>query len=256
MKPSLTSTVSVNKTSKLKKKLWDEFQEIAQEILMDKNEDILNSYVAEEISNIFNTEEDDNWLGSYQSMKSPGVISFNKKLILSLAKNIFIGNIRNPPYERNLTINDAKRILYMVFDMVLNHELFHYFCDVLIPFKHIRVLKFIPEEESLAVAFSYLRSYGTGNYYNSFNKYKFRESFFDKLKSPGYKDWIKYENKTDFVLGAIKYIHQDSYSDSIVNYCENFLKHGDSEEKKSIILRFELLITPVISKPNVIFNLV
>jgi hypothetical protein len=131
-----------------------------------------------------------------------------------------------------------------------------YFCDVLIPFKHVKKLRFIPEEEALAVAFSYLCSKGDDNYYNSFNKYKFKESFFDKFKSPGYKDWINYESKEDFVLGTIKYIHQDSTFDSIVDYYNNVLNQIDSDEKKSIILRFELLITSVISKPNVDFKLV
>ena len=86
MKPGLISTVSNNKTSKIKKVLWDDFQGIAQKILMAKNEDILESNESKEISNIFNIDDDDNWLGTYQSMKSPGVISFNKKLILSLAQ--------------------------------------------------------------------------------------------------------------------------------------------------------------------------
>jgi hypothetical protein len=254
----LTRTFRNNEISKIKKTIWDEFYKVAQEIMIKQECDILDANEIKVKSNIFNIESDDNWLGTYQAMRSPGVITFNKKLIIDLSKEILIQKKikAEKSYDRNLGINDAKRILFMVFDMVLNHELFHYFCDVLIPFKYHKTIKFIPQEEALAVSFSYLCSRGNNNYYNSFNKYDFRECFFDKLKSVGYKDWINFAKYEDFVLGTISHIHEDSDFNSVVNYFKYVINQEDQEEKNAAFMRFQLLIFSVISNPNVVFKLV
>lgn len=246
--------------STLRNSLWNDFKALIPEIcpieILD-SADVHGSfgYDSSVINQILNCDNDDNWLGSYSPMRSPGKIRLNRRKILEFSKYILKENISLKPFGYPLNCNDAKRILKMIFDMVLYHELFHYFCDVMIPFENHKNTNVILEEEALAVAFSYLYAPDRVNFYSSFNKYKFKELYFDRIAAPGYRDWVLFNRYNEFYYGLSKYILLDP---SVVNYYESSRNLSDDQrlEHYSKFQRMDLLLSSIITNPNIEFILV
>jgi hypothetical protein len=204
------------------------------------------------IQTVFSPENDENWLGSYSPMQSPGKIRLNRKLILKLSYHILCENLKHPFSNRKLNSNDAKRILSSTFRIVLTHELFHYFCDVMIPFDTHKSTYFIAQEEALAVAISYCYNNPT-NWNGNLNRYYFKELFFDKLTSPGYRDWINYKEIGDFYVGVLNYIEQPQ--SNFADYAAyNRTVFHDLENPS--FLRLHILISSIVSSPHVNLELV
>lgn len=239
--------------SSIKKNLCDEFESICSDFFDSKKQNkeitIVNYNDEISINNILEPQNDDNWLGSYSPMRSPGKIKLNKKNIIELSKFIFNENLYKKPFGHSINLKDSRRIISMVFEMILYHELFHYFCDVMIPYLDHKKTNFIPDEEALAVAFSFLYAPNRLNYYSSFNKYNFEELFFDKIKSTGYRDWVNYKKMEDFSLGVMKYINYDS----VLSFYEDHLSFPSDQNNR--YYRFNIFISSIVSNPNVEFQL-
>jgi hypothetical protein len=216
------------------------------EIIIDQNT----------IESILNSDNDDNWLGIYKPMRSPGIIVLNKRKIIELSKLIIKENLIIKPFNRNLKTNDIKRIGLMVTDMVLYHELFHYFCDVMIPFEQHKITNFIAIEEALANAFSFLcLTYEKSDwYYTSLNKYNFRALFFDKIKSVGYRDWVNYQKLDDFIENVIQYIKFDP---EIIEYYKRCNNQYDQNFpfKNQVHFRFEIFMNSIVTNSDIDYRL-
>jgi hypothetical protein len=148
----------------------------------------------------------------------------------------------------------------MVTDMVLYHELFHYFCDVMIPFEQHKNTNFIPIEEALANAFSFLCLYYENKrdwYYTSLTKYNFRALYFDRIRAVGYRDWVKYQKLDDFIENVIAYIKFDS---DIIDYhkgCNQIYGYDNPNIylKNQTHLRFEIFINSIVTNSAIDFRL-
>jgi hypothetical protein len=238
--------------SNIKSTLYKEFESVCKDINEDSSNDAsineldkINQTMIQNgfsITKVFEPKRDDNWLGLYSPMKSPGVIRFNKIQILGLSTRILYENVKN--YGHSFRKSDPKKIIDTVFLMILHHELFHYYCDLLIYNKSHKATAFIPKEEALAVACSFILA--ENRFMGPNQKFHFQELFYENLKSPGYKDWKNYNNYEDsFPAGVIEYLDQwGGYSNTYINI-----------EKYSFINRFYIHFRTVISKPNVKFEL-
>jgi len=246
--------------SSLKKELSEEFIRLALPILNGKkscNEVVevhfgthLGGDMSTLVNDLFQAENDDNWLGSYTPMQSPGTIRLHKERILKLSFFILCENLKEPFFERKLNATDAERIVLITFKTILLHELFHYFCDVMIPFEEHKNLNFIAEEEALAVAFSYV--YNKPNlFYGHFRMYGMERHFFNKLVSPGYRDWVKFKELNDFYIGVMEYINLPDIA-NYGRYCQS--EFNDLENPG--FMRFHTLLSSVMSSANVKIELV
>jgi hypothetical protein len=218
-------------------------EELSNESLISELEKI-NDKLAKEgfsIQQIIEPQNDKNWLGSYSPMSSPGIIQFNKRQILGLSLEILLNNLSLKEYiYRN---SDPVKITDTIFLMILHHELFHYFCDLMIYDKSHKDAGFIADEEGLAVACSYLLA--DNNYYSPHNKFKFKEFFYNRISSAGYRDWKNHvSNEIDFPNNVCSYIRDSSLG-------QNYFFHNS----KSFIDRFKYHFTTVLSKPNVTFQI-
>jgi len=238
--------------SNIKSTLLKEFESVCKDVNKDSSNDALINELDKinqtmiqngfSITKVFKPEGDDNWLGLYFPMKSPGVIRFNKIQILGLSTRILYENVKY--YNYSFRNGDLKKIIDTVFLMILHHELFHYYCDLLIYKENHKNTAFIPEEEALAVACSIILA--ENKWMGPNQKFHFREIFYENIKSPGYKDWKNYINYEDsFPAGVIEYLNKwGGYSNTNINI-----------EKYSFIDRFYIHFKTVISKPNVKFEL-
>lgn len=249
---SIQISIRSNQLSIVKNTLVEEFESVFSDAVENGSNDELIAELDKinqamiqngfSIGKVFEPQKDENWLGSYSPMKSPGIIRFNKISILGLSIRILQENVKK--YNYSYRKSDLKKIIDTVFLMILHHELFHYYCDLLIYNESHKKTAFIPEEEALAVACSFILA--ENRYMGPNHKFHFRELFYENLKSPGYKDWknfIDYEDS--FPLGVIEYLDKwGGYSNTNINI-----------DKHSFIDRFYIHFRTVISKPNVKFEL-
>lgn len=245
-------TIRNKQLSSIKNSLVKEFESIFRDDIEDGSNDELIAELDKinqtmiqngfSIQNVFEPRKDDDWLGSYSPMKSPGIIRFNKISILGLSIRILQENIKN--YHYFYRKSDLKKIINTVFLIILHHELFHYFCDLLIYDELHKNTAFIAEEEALAVACSFILA--ENRYMGPHQKFHFEELFYEKIKSNGYKDWGNYINsEEDFPAGVIKYL----------NAWSGCFNTNINIEKYSFIHRFYIHFRTVIAKPNVKFEL-
>ncbi len=223
--------------------LGDINEKMSKDLLTNEVKKINDNLILDgfSIKRIIEPQNDENWLGSYSPMSSPGIIRFNKRQILGLSYDILLNNLLLKEYV--FRDNDPVKITDTVFLMILHHELFHYYCDLMIYDESHKNTGFIANEEGLAVACSYLLA--DNNYYSPHNKFKFKEFFYDRITSTGYRDWKNHvSSEKDFPNNVCSYINGSSFGQ-----VHNF------NNVKSFIDRFNYHFSTVLSKPNMIFEI-
>ncbi len=172
---------------------------------------------------IFSIDDDSNWLGCYQPMKSPGKIYFNFNSLTQFYWYVYLKMSKGGTKPVN-----QKVLKKRIFNKTLYHELFHYYSDFM---RNITNSKFNHlEEEALAVACAYRSASNHTNLMPGPELSLFYDIAY-AYTSPGYKDYKK---------------HVGSFYPDIVSYLnhEGFLKQEGIPET---------LFLALINKPNVEF---
>ena len=152
-------------------------------------------------------------LGSYRPMRSPGEINLYRNNLRDFFWSLIssISRLGHP-----VTKPDLRAGLWLTIIKTYNHEIFHYYCDVL--HKLFGGSYVALEEEALAVAWSRLKilhdqkdgrttiSNMAPNIFNLIIAHAFQ------YKSPGYIDWQKYPDEQCFKKGFGQYIHPPNYN--------------------------------------------
>lgn len=146
-------------------------------------------------------------LGYYVEMKSPGRIIICWENIGSCFWHTALQLNRRGYY---MDYKDIERIAYLFVLKTYIHEQFHHLCDVC---RYLFSAQFDRDmEESLAVAWSYLKLNELRNQWNSkiarIYAPMYREivgSIF-QYRSSGYRDWVNYQTEDKFARGIVKYL--------------------------------------------------
>ena len=147
------------------------------------------------------SDDDEDYLGSYRPMRSPGIITINVDNIQVFFWSIICELACNQRYI--FTREKIEELAYLCIDKTLYHELFHHFIDaqsyIVDGFSYNFDI-----DEALAVACSRLlvgfESKSNQAYVSDF--YELAYSY----NSRGYRDWINYKSDEQFLLKVIDYM--------------------------------------------------
>ncbi len=150
-------------------------------------------------------------LGSYQAMRSPGVIKLNKRNLIQFFWRLVLDiDTTLPGWQWRKA--DVELLSGWVVDKTYYHERFHHSMDVL---RHLfDVQTFDPlQEEALAVAYSRYHLYDRNDHYyhhrHRSDGHILLEAFFRHAfcyTSPGYRDWPHYSDIAALQTGVCDYL--------------------------------------------------
>jgi hypothetical protein len=167
-------------------------------------------------------------LGTYQWMRSPGVISLYRGNIEAYWKSLIRDAQRRFPF---ITGKDAERVLQLLVLSVYQHERFPYVCDFsrrLVGGAFDRL-----HEEALAVAWEWqwIRSQDRWNAFYGMMHPTLRrcvvQAMFDR-RSPGYRDWRNYAELNVFHDAVTAYLYPaavQSFAGTSFNFAAWALAH-------------------------------
>jgi len=190
----------------------------------------------DEIFNPEETNEDEDpstWLGSYESISSPGTITLNlnslRVFFLIILQKLIVQN------KHKLDHDDFESLAVLTVYKTYFHELFHHFSDVYGTNRQGKGSNYRPNnrrdqrhykfesEEALAVAASrhIVGMFGSAT--------PLLTDFFDHsylYTSKGYKDWINYQSFATFRRGVVDYFEVDPrLEDSSADYLQDMFEH-------------------------------
>ncbi len=157
-------------------------------------------------------QEDEDYLGSYTPMRSPGIITLNIARLTHFYSWIF-AELKKDGLKFNPLLLEE-----MVFNKTLNHELFHYFSDYVSQISGNSIIH--NTEEALAVACSYLAFENKYRYYYGHMAgwhYCFLKVAFAYTR-PGYKDYVNYISRNAFYSAIIDYKGRNGILDEHDDY--------------------------------------
>lgn len=149
--------------------------------------------------------DDDDWLGCYRPMSSPGLIKLRFHRLLRFSESIAAGVGGAEP----LSVSQREQVFIIAAYVTYQHELFHHYCDV------VRTMHRVPcspsaklDEEALAVAFSWHRLYQAPAILQGFSTAQI-----DRLVDlrfwygkPGYRDWRNFTAWHHFLHSACNHM--------------------------------------------------
>jgi len=146
-----------------------------------------------------NTKDSSRWLGSYRSMRSPGIITLYESNLKGFAWYVTKELIKRDHY---IDLEVFNQIVYNIVRKTVYHELFHHYCDFNRIYTDGRATYYFEIEEALAVAFS--RIYlGIEN--NQLPLYTDLFKIAYQYTGRGYRDWVHFQNESAFLDELIKY---------------------------------------------------
>lgn len=146
-----------------------------------------------------NTLDSSRWLGSYQAMRSPGIITLYVRNLEGFTWYVTKELIKRDHY---IDLEVFNQIVYNIIRKTVYHELFHHYCDFNRIYTNGRASYNFEIEEALAVAFS--RIYlGIEN--NQLPLYTDLFKIAYQYTGRGYKDWVLYQNESSFLDELISY---------------------------------------------------
>ena len=178
-------------------------------------------------------DDSDDWLGSYSSISSPGLIKLNVNKI-----QVFFYSIL-----RKLIINKKHKINYEEFSHLARltvyktyfHELFHHFSDIYGCNRQGKDKRYAPKhrrdqrhwvfesEEALAVAAS---RHLTGMFCTGAPLLTDWLDYSYQYTSNGYKEWKKYQSHQSFRKGVVDYFDvSKNLRDSSYDHLEDLFAH-------------------------------
>ncbi len=145
------------------------------------------------------TKDSSRWLGSYRSMRSPGIITLYVSNLKGFAWYVTKELIKRDHY---IDLEVFNQIVYNIVRKTVYHELFHHYCDFNRIYTDGRATYDFEIEEALAVAFS--RIYlGIEN--NQLPLYTDLFKIAYQYTGRGYRDWVHFQDESAFLDELIKY---------------------------------------------------
>lgn len=196
----------------------NEFKKGISDLLKEANdgrlpEIIENVIIDDEFTLTKYSEAEEDVLADYTTMNSPGIITFYLEKMRAFYFS-FECHLHNKGIV--MLFDDMDKVQDLLFESILWHEQFHFFCDVQKRIHNYAKDKLM--EEALAVAYSSLMIEEANRNWSSrisrisdVIKSEFKKAFFNH-NAPGYRDWRHYSLIDDFKDGLVKYIQPGNYS--------------------------------------------
>jgi hypothetical protein len=153
------------------------------------------------------TERDDLWLGQHFPMSSPGRIDLHWQRLGSCFWHHLRGLLGQGYYLESAHL---RPLATLVVANTFHHELFHHYADAISRLTHVR--RVFPEEEALAVAWSYhavLAESNDGRTVIGRLPRPASRAFLLRMyryRAPGYRDWVHFQTPDAFDDGLAAYL--------------------------------------------------